>query len=496
VTRNDDSGDIREVLAALWRRKFVVLGTLVVLLGVAVAVASVQTAVYQSSAAVLVRPPTTSPLDTSNSTSQDRDRMVRNERDFLKSDAVRSAVLQRFGPHKTITVTSVAGSDVIDVKVQADSAQMAADLANAYAATYLEQRRVDWGNQLTQNRQAVEAHMAEVDRQISTVPDDTAHASQRTALSALRQRYQQTIGDLSMQADAVQVSGPGRVVRTAVVPAHPSKPNLSHYVIIAVLAGVIGGAALALLRDSFDRTVRLSRADKPLSGLPTLAVIPALSRKERHAVAAGGSPAGSSLVEAYRSLRALIETAAQGQSVRVIQVVSPQDTAKTAETVRDLGIAFHAAGHRVLLVSADLRTARLSTLCGQTDGQGLTSVVLNGSPLSSAVRPVRGVPQLLVLPSGPAPANPGDLLASKETVEIFEQLREIAELVIVESAPIVPFADSLEVAKLADATLLVTVEGKTGLTDIERSVQLLDGVGARWLGTVIHSRRGAKIRPS
>jgi non-specific protein-tyrosine kinase len=79
-------------------------------------------------------------------------------------------------------------------------------------------------------------------------------------------------------------------------------------------------------------------------------------------------------------------------------------------------------------------------------------------------------------------------------VEVFEQLREIAELVIIESAPVIPFADSLEVAKLADATLMVAVEGKTGVGDIERSVQLLDGVGARWLGTVIHARHGSKAR--
>jgi capsular exopolysaccharide synthesis family protein len=283
-------------------------------------------------------------------------------------------------------------------------------------------------------------------------------------------------------------------VRTAAVPANPFKPNLSHYLVIALVAGVIGGGALALLRDSFDRSVRLSRVDKTFSGLPTLAVIPTVSRKQRREAAAGTSPVSGSVVEAYRSLRALIETTAQGQSVRVIQVVSPEDTPRTAETVRDLGIAFHAAGHRVLLVSADLRTARLSALCGQSDGHGLTSVVLNGSPLSSAVRPVRGVPQLLVLPSGPAPANPGDLLASKEMVEVFEQLREIAELVIIESAPVIPFADSLEVAKLADATLMVAVEGKTGVGDIERSVQLLDGVGARWLGTVIHARHGSKAR--
>ena len=132
----------------------------------------------------------------------------------------------------------------------------------------------------------------------------------------------------------------------------------------------------------------------------------------------------SPAAESYRSLRTSLQFARQERQLSSLLVTSPGVGEGKTSTLANLGVVFAQAGERVLLVSCDLRRPRIGAFFGLDEQVGLTSVLLYEQTLEEAILPVPGIDRLSLLPAGPVPPNPAELLGSPRARDIFTLFRD------------------------------------------------------------------------
>jgi capsular exopolysaccharide synthesis family protein len=152
----------------------------------------------------------------------------------------------------------------------------------------------------------------------------------------------------------------------------------------------------------------------------------------------------------------------------------------------DLGITFAQGGQRVLLVDTDLRRPRLHTVFGLGREVGLTSVLLDESRLGEAVRTTE-VPNLSVLPCGPIPPNPAELLHTERFRSVVAELCRRFDRIIFDSPPVAAVTDAQILASEVDGVILIGKSGKTSRDALSRARRQLVDVGARIVGALLNS---------
>jgi capsular exopolysaccharide synthesis family protein len=194
----------------------------------------------------------------------------------------------------------------------------------------------------------------------------------------------------------------------------------------------------------------------------------------------------SPVAESYRSLRTSLQFAGHDGSMKTILVTSPMATEGKTSTIANLGVVLTKSGQSVVVVSADLRRPRLAKFFGVSDGVGLTSVIIGDATMSDALQPVDGAPGLVVLPAGPLPPNPAELLSSNKMREVIDTLRERYDIVLIDSPPLLPVTDPVVLAQQADATLVVVASSQTKKGQLQHAVDQLVSVNARRVGFVLN----------
>jgi capsular exopolysaccharide synthesis family protein len=196
----------------------------------------------------------------------------------------------------------------------------------------------------------------------------------------------------------------------------------------------------------------------------------------------------SAAAEAYRTLRTNLQFTMLDRPSRVLLVTSPLAGEGKSTTLANLAVVSAESGLRVVVLDADLRRPRMHELFATSQAPGFSSLALRDEPGDVPLQDTT-VPGLRVLTSGVLPPNPSELLASPRTAAILEALRELADLVLVDSAPVLPVSDAAVLAARCDGVLMVVRYGKTPRDAARRAREQLDKVGARILGVTINGAR-------
>lgn len=195
----------------------------------------------------------------------------------------------------------------------------------------------------------------------------------------------------------------------------------------------------------------------------------------------------SPVAEAYRTLRTNIQLSSIDRPVRSLLITSASQDEGKSTTLANLGVTFAQSGARVLLVDTDLRRPRLHQLFGVANDRGLTSMLLSDTDQASIVdTPVEG---MRLLPSGPPPPNPSEILGSRRIERAIETLVGSAELTLFDCPPVLAVSDAAVLARRVDAVLLVVSAGRTKRDHASRAREVLDRAGARVLGVVLGNAR-------
>ncbi|MBZ0096383.1 MAG: polysaccharide biosynthesis tyrosine autokinase [Sulfuricella sp.] len=281
------------------------------------------------------------------------------------------------------------------------------------------------------------------------------------------------------------------VVDKAEVPNRKFKPSLSTNALIAALLGLFGGIGLAFLFEHLDDTIKQPEDIERLLGIATLGVIPLIrgGGKDRDKDSAGLALSAiedprSAFAEAYRSVRTALQFSTADGAPRVLMLTSTSAGEGKSTSALSLGIHFAQAGKRVLLVDADLRNPSLHRTLEIENTQGLTNV-LAGEAQAYAVTKPTTVSNLFIMPTGPLPPNPAELLSGAKMLALINLAAEKFDHVIIDGPPVLGLADALVLGNLAEATILVVEAGITRRGFAQNAIKRLRSSHTRLLGGIL-----------
>jgi len=412
----------------------------------------------------------------------DASRQIRSEIRILESRPIAALVAQRVASPPEATGEPIAGTDLIRVTVRSTDPRQAAVAANAYARVYIEYRRQQAVDDLLVAAQQVQARIADLERRASQAPAGPEKDALDRALGTLRQELGQ------LQSAGPHTQGGPQLVTEAAIPSEPVAPKPLRGAAIALGLGLALALAAAVVAELLDDSVRSKAQFEGIApAVPVVGLIPLLpdwKPKDNAKLVSLGQP-NSPAAEAYRTLRTSLQSLGLYRPMRTLQVTSPNAREGKTTTVANLAVALAKSGQRVVVVCCDLRRPRIHEFFGLSNEVGFTSVLLGKVPLTGALQEVRDQPRLHVLASGPLPPNPSELLASKRTAEVLATLQIDADIVLLDSPPVLPVTDALVLSRRVDATLLVCCIGVTAQREVARSVELLSRVDAPLVGAVI-----------
>jgi capsular exopolysaccharide synthesis family protein len=405
---------------------------------------------------------------------------------LAKSVPVKATAASKLGFEPNVSATELGQSDVINLTATEATPELAAHTANIYATAFVDHQRSIAVQQLTAAKTSYQDQINAIDSQIRAIQ---AQPSQQSTVSALEVQEGVLKEDLA-QLQVASAQGPGgvEIVSSATPPSSPSSPKVARDVGIAVAVGLIVGIIAAFAAEHLDVGIRTKDQAEQLSGMRVLAMVPRLRtmHKRRRPVLITKAAPYSRASESYRSLRTALQFAGLNHDLKTILVTSPTGGNGKSSTVANLATVLATAGARVVVVNGDLRRARLNSFFRRPEDPGIASVLLGRCELEEALLPVHGIPGLTLLGTGPIPPNPTELLGSERTADIFAQLADNFDVVLIDSPPLIAVSDALVLSGYADGVLLVLAVGESQHADVERAVELLHQVHAKAIGVVLN----------
>ncbi|MFN0109498.1 MAG: GumC family protein [Blastocatellia bacterium] len=308
-----------------------------------------------------------------------------------------------------------------------------------------------------------------------------------------------------------------RVIETAELPSSPIGPQRLRTILIGFLVSLIAGIGLSFFLEYLDNTIKSVEDIERIAQLPTLAVIPAISsikslsgeKKKQEAAqaltvsananaAAGLSPGNgkltklvtldqlSSVVEAYRMLRTSVLLSAAGNPPKTILFTSGQPGEGKTTTAINTAISLSQLGASVLLIDADLRRPTVHRVFKMGQSQGLSTFLSRQVEIDPLIHKL-SLPNLSVLPCGPIPPNPAELISSERMRLLLKDLGEKYDHILIDSPPLINVTDPVILSTMVDGVLLVVHAGRSTRDVVRRARQELSSVGAKIFGVVLNN---------
>ncbi|MDX9787063.1 MAG: polysaccharide biosynthesis tyrosine autokinase [Desulfobacterales bacterium] len=275
------------------------------------------------------------------------------------------------------------------------------------------------------------------------------------------------------------------VVEEAKTPEFPSSPNIKRNLLLGIFLGLIGGVGLALFLEYLDNTIKLPEDVQDVFGVPALGLVSLLKEKEKIPEKMMITDSASAFAEAFKSIRTAVQLSSHDAMPKQILITStaPQD-GKTTIAV-NLSVAMSQMEKRVLLIDADLRRPSIHKIFELENTKGL-STFLTGVSDKDIIQ--KGpADNFFVIPSGPIPPNPSELLGSERFKVLLAYLSEKFDLIIIDSPPLLSVADGLVISKLAAGTILVMRSGKTTYESAYKVLKSMEEIETKVLGVVINA---------
>ncbi len=271
------------------------------------------------------------------------------------------------------------------------------------------------------------------------------------------------------------------IIDNAEVPKAPSSPNLFKNLLLGLIFGLGLSALLVFFRDQFDDAIRVPEDLEGKLGLPLLGVVPRTAESTpEEALLDPKSPVS----EAYNSLRgSLLYSTSQGLP-QIILVTSAQAAEGKTTTSVAIASGFARMGRRVLLIDADMRRPSLQNRMSVTNDRGLSTLLTSSDSLESTAK-ASGQANLSLLPAGPIPPSPTELLSTARMEELLQSAARTYDVVVVDSPPILGLADAPLMSALADGVVIVVEADRSRRGALKSALRRLRTMRPVLLGGVL-----------
>jgi len=286
------------------------------------------------------------------------------------------------------------------------------------------------------------------------------------------------------------------VVDYALPPASPVLKPQSTVILTALVFGVLGGIVISFLMEALDTGLRSIAEIESITELPSLAIIPRGRRSSADQAASLTTAQRnisvltqpkSQFAEAFRSLRTSLLLSTAGRPPKFILSTSATPSEGKTTIATNLAAILAQRDTRVLLIDADLRRPNVHHRFGLNGKTGLTTVLTGTTTLEEAVQNVPEIPNLDILPSGPVPPFPTEMLGSEAMESLMKRCGEIYDHIVIDSPPILSVTDGVLLARQCDAVVLVVRHGKSSKHVVRRARDLLLRSGAPITGIVLNA---------
>ncbi len=290
-----------------------------------------------------------------------------------------------------------------------------------------------------------------------------------------------------------------RVVDNALVSQSPVSPRVPLNIAAGILAGLLLGVGIAFGLTRLDRSIK-STDDIEALGISALGVIPAMDAKRKRAFKrhkpwnAPRDPSHdlvvhhdpqSTVAEAFRAVRTNLTFLAAKEEMRSLLITSTSPGDGKTTTATSLAITMAQSGKKVLLVDTDMRRPRLQQVFNLDSAQGITSVLV-GNQQENDVISESFIENLSILPCGPIPPNPSELLHMPRFEALLLRLQQHYDRVIFDSPPLSAVTDAAVIAPRVSAVIVVAQSRRTTRDGLKRIIKRLNDIGARMAGTIIN----------
>jgi polysaccharide biosynthesis transport protein len=471
-----------ELLTVLWRRKLIVAVVFVVSFGAAAALSLRSPKQYSSSAQLLFREPGFAQAlfgsGLYQSGTEEPQRTTQTNIDVVTSPSTAAAAQRLLHTQESpesllgsVSATPSANANIAVIKATRSTPAEAAAVANAFANGYIVYQR-------------------ETDRALVAQAERLVLRSLASASAAEKPKLEESLRQLRVLR-AVQ-TGNGQVIAAAQPNGAPVSPKPKRDLLLGGVVGLFLGCGLALLIDFLDKRLKtLDDIERAYGGYPVIASIPQTRPPRTGSVAAQlAGPAG----EAYRMLRESLRFLDPTGGARCFLITSAEESEGKSTVAVNLACALAAVDRRVILIEADMRRPTAAAQLGiSADAPGLSDLLVSDDDLVGYLVTRPGDPNLAILPSGMNPPNSADLLSAGRMSAVISRARDVAEVVIVDSPPLLPVADTRVLMLLPeiDGTIVVARAGASRRDRVRAARRILEQSGRKVFGLVITGVAGA-----
>lgn len=513
-----EGATLRDYLAVVWRRKWLVLLVIVIATGCAYGLSAMQTKMYSAAAQLIYQNSVdvANPLSTSNYVDPTlRTVELESVGTTIASPDLKTAANALIVAHQgagslttgfKVSSEVAAGTDqtagtttyssVVAISAESSDAGLAAVAANSYADAFISLRKEQQQKQIGD---AVKVVQKSLDRMTS--------ASQKVSSDYIM--LQQRLHDL--QILKATANGGFRVVVPATVPDAPLSPKPLRSAAIGLALGLFAALGLTFLLELLDTSVRSDTDVAELLRQPILARIPRITKRllDQSALVTLTEPQGGS-AEAFRMLRTNLSFMNVDGDVRSVLLTSCLQGEGKSVTIANLAVTLALGGKKVIVVDADLRRPRMHKYFGLQNDRGVSTVVTGQTLLNDALQAVLVVPQaagngmgyadraagsdaksrLFVLPSGPQTPNPGEIVSSKHLAGVIEVLAAQADIVLVDSPAMLAVGDALALADKVDGLMFLVEPDVVRKQQLTQAREQLDKLPCKLIGVIVARRKG------
>lgn len=391
---------------------------------------------------------------------------------ILKSEQVIDELSKKYGPKHPVMIKAVSERDHLLIEKKHELKRIERSLENDYKLARSKSRNLQ--KLLDQTKQDL-LNLKErfIQYDILKREVDTTNVLYDALVGRIKQQ------SANEQTQAVNIW----VVKNADLPVAPSSPRKKRNMMLALILGVFGGVGMAFFIEYLDNTVKSASDIERRIGLPILGLISTPKKGEDIQTVIKENPK-SILAESYRSVRSqvLLSVAEQPPKTILVCSVTPQEGKTT--TAANFARTLAQADKSVLIIDCDMRKPRLHKFFKTPNKVGL-SAFLSGSSSEVSILPIPDEP-IHIIPSGPIPPNPSELLTSNQMQKLLAAMRARYDFVIIDSPPVMSVTDSQILSKMVDGTILVVRYSQTTWDQLQQGTKLFTDVQANMLGIVLN----------
>ncbi len=287
------------------------------------------------------------------------------------------------------------------------------------------------------------------------------------------------------------------VLDEAKPPSHPISPRMRLNLFMGLLFGLIGGIAIAFLFELADKSVKTDHDLELLAHAPVLGIVPMVlhsgpTDEDNDESDSEDDPAlfvfhhpKSQAAEFCRSIRTNLMFMSPDAPLKSLLITSANAREGKTTVSASIAITMATSGSRVVLVDTDMRRPRLHNVFAIKERHGISTALINSNSIREYCYQT-DIPNLDVIPCGPIPPNPAELLHTRRFQELLEELKGTYDYAIFDSPPVLPVTDSLVIGKHVDGVLMVVRAGVTSKRAVSQSKHSMDKIGVRLFGCVMN----------